>query len=220
MKKSKKIIGLTLIGVLSIGSVTALAQESNNTVPKNTVMTEKVVEQDSYKENKLKYVALDAFQKNFNETIDTKNLYERYSKFYEIDGRTFYLAGWCNKNSEFINGATSITYDVTIDVETNKVVEFAYYPAGPKNQNYKNFSYNEARNLASNFIKTNNILDGKSYEFLEAQSNEVNTDIKESVEYVFYFKYDGGKTCLVRVNRDLKKVNAFILEIDDTGRMG
>lgn len=220
MKKSTGIMGLTLIGILSIGSVTAFAQASSNTVPKNTVMTEKAVEQDSYKENKLKDVALNAFQKNFNETIDTKNLYERNNGFFEVNGRKFYIAEWCNKNSEFVNGNTAIYYNATIDVETNKVVDLVYHPGEPKNQKYKNFSYDEAENLASNFVKTNNILDDKSYEFLEAESKETSIARKESVEYYFYFKYDGGKTCLVTVNRDLKKVTAFNLDIDGAGSRG
>ncbi|EJR57758.1 hypothetical protein IIM_00140 [Bacillus cereus VD107] len=216
MKKSTGIMGLTLIGILSIGSVTAFANTSNNAVPKNTVMTEKTVEQDSYKENKFKEVALNAFQKSFNETIDTKNLYERYNEYGEIAGRKVYTVGWCNKNSEFINGNTAIYYNAVIDVETNKVVSLQYHPGEPKDQNYKNFSYDEAKNLATNFVKTNNILDGKSFEFLEAQSKEVNTAIglKESAVYCFYFKYDGGKTSLVKVNRDLKKVTEFVLDID------
>ncbi|KMN44383.1 hypothetical protein ACT1UG_15175 [Bacillus paramycoides] len=216
MKKSTGIMGLTLIGILSIGSVTAFAQSSNNTVPKNTVMTEKAVEQDSYKANELKDVALNAFQKNFNETIDTKNLYERNHEFFEVDGRKFYTAGWSNKDSKFVNGNTAIYYNAIIDAETNKIVNLDYRPGEPKDQNYKNFSYDEAKNLATDFVKTNNILDGKSYEFSEAQSKEgiAAKDSKEAWEYNFYFKYDGGKTCLVNVNKDLKKVTQFALDID------
>lgn len=216
MKKSTGIMGLTLIGILSIGSVAAFAQTSNNTVPKNTVMTEKAVEPDSYKENKLKEVALNAFQKNLNETIDTKNLYERDNKFFERAGRKVYEANWCDTNSEYVNGNTAISYDAVIDVETNKVVSLQYHPGVPKNQNYMNFPYDKAENLATNFVKTNNIFDGKSFEFLEAQSKEVNTNIgfKKTDTYYFYYKYDGGKTCVVQVNRDLKKVIGFILDID------
>ncbi|MGA3601508.1 hypothetical protein [Lysinibacillus agricola] len=212
--KSTKILGLALVGILSTGGVTAIAHASSNIMPKNTVMTEQAVEQDSYKENKLKEVALNAFQKNFNETIDTKNLYERNNEFYEIDGHKFYMAGWSNKNSEFINGNTAIQYTAVLDAETNKIVSLQYHPGEPKNQNYKNFSYDEAKNLATNFVKENNILDGKSYEFSEAQSKEVNTgkDAKEDWYYHFYFKYDGGKTCLVNVNKDLKKVTEFSLD--------
>ncbi|MED0988027.1 hypothetical protein [Bacillus paramycoides] len=221
MKKSTGIMGLTLIGILSIGSVTAFAQTSNNTVLKNTVMTEKAVEQDSYKENKLKEVALNAFQKNLNETIDTKNLYERNNEFYELAGRKVYTANWCDTNSEYVNGNKVISYDAVIDVETNKVVSLQYKPGVPKNQNYMNFPLDKAENLATNFVKTNNLFDGKSFEFLEAQSNEVNTSIgsKKTDVFCFYYKYDGGKTGLVQVNRDLKKVTGFILDIDaDTTR--
>jgi hypothetical protein len=218
MKKSTGIMGLTLIGILSIGGVTAFANASNNTVPKNTVMTEKAVEQDSYKANKLKEVALNAFQKNFNETIDTKNLYERSNKFYEVNGHKFYMAEWCNKNSELVNGNTAIFYTAVIDAETNKIVSLQYQPGEPKDQNYKNFSYDEAKNLATNFVKANNILDGKSYEFSEAQSKEVNA-AKGLWEYHFYFKYDGGKTCIVNVNKELKKVTEFMLS-DEDGSVG
>lgn len=212
--KSKGILGLALIGILSAGGVTAIAHASSDIVPKNTVMTEKAVEQDSYKANKLKEVALNAFQKNFNETIDTKNLYERNNEFYEVDGHKFYVTGWSNKNSKLINGNTAIYYTAIIDVETNKVVSLVYNAGEPKNQDYKNFSYDEAKNLATNFVKANNILDGKSYEFSEAESKEVNTakDSKEDLYYHFYFKYDGGKTCLVNVNKDLEKVTEFSLD--------
>ncbi|QPQ32612.1 hypothetical protein [Lysinibacillus sp. JNUCC 51] len=212
--KSTKILGLALVGILSTGGVTAIAHASSTIVPKNTVMTEQSVEQESYKENKLKEVALNAFQKNFNETIDTKNFYERNNEFYEIDGHKFYITGWSNKNSKFINGNTAIQYTAVLDAETNKIVSLQYHPGEAKNQNYKNFSYDEAKNLATNFVKENNILDGKSYEFSEAQSKEVNTgkDAKEDWYYHFYFKYDGGKTCLVNVNKDLKKVTEFMLD--------
>ncbi|GAB0169128.1 hypothetical protein LSPCS325_25650 [Lysinibacillus sp. CTST325] len=209
--KSTKILGLALVGILSTGGVTAIAHASNNIVPN---MAEQAVEQDSYKENKLKEVALNAFQKNFNETIDTKNFYERNNQFFEIDGHKFYSTGWSNKNSEFINGNTAIYYNAVIDVETNKIISLQYHPGEPKNQNYKDFSYDEAKDLATNFVKENNILDGKSYEFSEAQSKEVNTgkDAKEDWYYHFYFEYDGGKTCLVNVNKDLKKVTEFELD--------
>ncbi|AVK97528.1 hypothetical protein FCT18_06290 [Lysinibacillus sphaericus] len=212
--KSPKILGLALIGILSTGGVTAIAHASTDLVPKNTVMTEQVVEQDNYKANKLKEMALNAFQKNFNETIDTKNFYERNNDFFEIDGHKFYLIGWSNKNSEFVNGNTASSYIAVIDAETNEIVSLDYHPGEPKNQNYKDFSYDEAKDLATNFIKENNILDGKSYEFLEAQSKEVNTakDAKEVWSYYFYFKYDDGKTCLVHVNKDLKKVTYFMLD--------
>jgi len=209
--KSTKILGLALAGILSIGGVTAIAHASNN-----TVMTEQAVEQDSYKENKLKEVALNAFQKNFNETVDTKNLYERNNEFYEIGGHKFYMTEWANENSEFINGNTAIYYTAVIDVETNKITSLQYHPGEPENQNYENFSYDEAKNLAFNFVKANNLLDGKSYEFSEAQSKEVNTakDSEGGWYYHFYFKYDGGKTCLVNVNKDLKQVTEFILDVD------
>ncbi|WP_223555950.1 hypothetical protein [Lysinibacillus sphaericus] len=209
--KSKGIMGLALIGILSAGGVTAIAHASSDIVPKNTVMT---VEQDSYNANKLKEVEL-AFQKNFNETIDTKNLYARNNEFYGANGHTFYMTKWSNKDSEFINGNTAIYYTAVLDVNTNRIVSLEYHPGEPKNQKYKDFSYDEAKNLATNFVKANNILDGKSYEFSEAQSKEVNTakDSKEDWYYHFYFEYDGGKTCLVKVNKDLKKVTEFILDI-------
>lgn len=219
--KSKGIMALAVIGVLSVGSITAFAQMSNNTIPKNTVMTEKSVTQDSNKANKLKEVALNAFQKSFNETVDVNNLYERNNEFYEANGHKFYMIQWCNKNSEFINGNTAITYTAVIDTETNKIVSLEYHPGEPKNQNYKNFSYDEAKSLATNFVKENNILNGKSYEFSEKESKEVSLakDSEGAWEYHFYFKYDGGKTCLVNVNKDLKKVTNFIL-CDEDGSVG
>ena len=41
--KSPKILGLALIGILSTGGVTVIAHASTDLVPKNTVMTELVV---------------------------------------------------------------------------------------------------------------------------------------------------------------------------------
>lgn len=210
--KLKGIYALALIGLLSTGGVTAFAQVANNNVPKNTVLTANVSTQDSNKANELKEVALNAFQKNLNVTVDTNNLYERINEFYEANGHNFYLVQWCNENSEFINGNKAITYTAVIDTATHKVVTLEYHPGESKNQNYKDFSYDEAINLATHFVETNGILDGKSY-------TQIATDSEDASNYYFYFEYDGGKTCLVTVNKDLKQITQFSL-VDEDGSQG
>ncbi|MBC2399747.1 hypothetical protein [Clostridium tetanomorphum] len=220
--KSKGVMALALIGALSIGGVKTYAQVSKNTTPKNQVMTKKVVaQQDSKnksKEDKLKQTALEAFQKNLGETVDVKNLYEMKNYFYNAGGKNFYVAQWCNGKDKAINDDDTIYYGAVIDTEANKIVKLEYISGKPKNENYKNFSYDKAKNLAVDFVKNNNILSGKSYELSEAESKEANCS-EGAWNYHFYVKYDGGKTCLVDVSKDLQKVNQFIL-LDESGAEG
>ncbi|WP_027626575.1 hypothetical protein [Clostridium lundense] len=220
--KSKGIMALALIGALSIGGVKTYAQVSKNITPKNQVMTKKVVAQQDNKkeskEDKLKQTALEAFQKNLGETVDVKKLYEIRSSFYNADGKNFYVAQWCNGKDKPINDNDTILYTAVIDTEANKIVKLEYHSGEPKNENYKNFSYDKAKNLAADFVKNNNILNGKSYKFSEAESKKLNCQ-EGAWDYFFYFKYDGGKTCLVNVSKDLQKVNQFIL-LDESGARG
>lgn len=217
--KSKGIMALALIGALSIGGVKTYAQVSKNTTPKNQVMTKKVVaQQDSKKESKedkLKQTALEAFQKNLGETVDVKNLSER-SFFYNGDGKKFYVVEW--NNNKAINDDNVIDYSAVINTESNKIVNLQYTSGKPKNENYKNFSYDKAKNLAADFVKNNNILNGKSYKLSEAESKKANCTEGPWI-YHFYFKYDGGKTCLVNVSTDLQKVTQFML-LDESGAEG
>ncbi|WMJ81575.1 hypothetical protein RBU49_04830 [Clostridium sp. MB40-C1] len=220
--KSKVIMALALISALSVGGVNAYAQVSKNITPNNEVMTKKVVAQQDMskeiKEDNLKQTALQAFQKNLNETVDVKNLCEIKSDFYNADGKIFYIVQWCNGKDKAINEVDTILYTAVIDAEANKIVHLEYHSGKPKNENYKNFSYDKAKNLAADFVKNNNILNGKIYELSEGESKELNCQ-KGAWDYHFYFKYDGGKTCLVSVSKDLKKVIQFVL-LDESGAIG
>ncbi|WP_338749542.1 hypothetical protein [Bacillus sp. FJAT-52991] len=218
--KTKGIIALGLIGAISIGGGVAYAQVSKNTVPKNVVMTETSVAQVSNKEaESYKKIALDAFEKYFNEDVNSKGLYERLNKLYEQGGQKSYIISWCDQKGETINGNTAIQYTAVIDTKTNKILQLEYHPGVPKNKDYQEFSYDTAKDLADKFVKENNLFNGVNYEFLDKQSKEVNSsNDKASWDYYFYYKYN-GKTCLVTVNKDLKKVSQFLF-VDEISSLG
>ncbi|NWK68994.1 hypothetical protein HWX41_07745 [Bacillus paramycoides] len=198
--KKKGIIALGLIGALSIsGGALTFAQVSKNTVPKNEVMTESSTAQVSNKDVTYKNGVLDAFKKYFNVDVmqNSKGL-----KFETIDNPETLAVMWVDKSNTMI-------YDAIIDKKTNKIIRLSCFPEKPKNEDYQNFSYDTAKDIADKFVKDNNLFDNTNYEFLEKESIKANsTSDKKSPYYVFYYKCNGEEWSLA-VNKDLKKVEQF-----------
>ena len=198
--KKKGIIALGLIGALSIsGGALTFAQVSQNTVPKNEVMTESSTAQVSNKDETYKKLALDAFKKYFNIDVmqNSKGL-----KFKTIDGYDTLAVLGDDKSNTMI-------YDAIIDKKTNKIIRLSCFPEDPKNEDYQNLSYDTAKDIADKFVKDNNLFDNTNYEFLEKETIKANSKLdKKNPVYVFYYKCNGEEWSL-SVNKDLKKVEQF-----------
>lgn len=200
--KAKKIISLGLIGGLSIGSiigVKAFADMSSSTIQQNTLMTRNLSVESEDKEGR--EIALDYIQRYLDEKVDVKNLYEK-AETINVNGKKIYAIQWSTTND---NNAENIKYTATIDSETNELKSIQYIPKKAENDNYKNFSYDEGKNLATKFIEENNILGTNDYKLgtTDPQSpSEQNT---------FIFEYDEDKLCVIIVDNNLKKITEVSL---------
>jgi hypothetical protein len=212
--KAKKIISWGLIGGLSIGSVIgvkAFADMPSNTIEKNTVMTRNVAVQSDDKETR--ELALNYIERYLNEKVDVNSLYEK-SEIINVDGKEIDAISWSTTND---NNAENIRYTATLDIKTNELRSLQYMPEDSKNENYKNFSYKEGKDLATKFIEENNLLDNKDFK-LASEERSAEEENEFPAKYnTFIFEYDGGKKCVIQVSNDLKKVTQIIFYDESQG---
>lgn len=206
--KVKKIISLGLIGGLSIGSiigVKAFADMSSSTIQQNTLMTRNLSVESEGKEGR--EIALDYIQRYLDEKVDVNSLYEK-SEVFNVNGKKLNGITWSTTNDD---NAENIRYTATIDAETNELKSIQYIPQKAENDNDKNFSYDEGKNLAAKFIEKNNILGTKDYKLVTEEPQS------PSEQNTFIFEYDGGKKCVIVVDNNLKKITQVLLFDESEG---
>ncbi len=172
-----------------------------------TVISIEVNEKET-KECEVKEIALNAFKNNFNMEVVVKDLFERIT-LNDLKGQKNYVVRWAKKECEYLNNNKGGTYIAVIDGRTKRILHLEVKYGEPPNQDYRNYSYDDGKNLATNFIKECNIL-GKNYTFLSDTSNAVNY-FEDAWCYYFYFKYKENKKCLVTVHKGAKKISKFLL---------
>lgn len=101
--------------------------------------------------------------------------------------------------------------------DSGRVLHLQLAHVEPKDESYKDYSYNDAKALATNFVKTKNII-GEDYTLSTDRGTELKED-KENTAYYFYFEYDDNKECLVLVNKGIEKVEQIIL-LDEINGLG
>lgn len=115
--KSKKILTLTLVGLLSFGGIKVYAQISESTMSKNKLMTEKIsvevndkkdrkdkeekIEENKSKEDELKEIVLNDFEKYFDKKIDINNweysvYFVKEDDWWNVHGKDYYRLKWEN----------------------------------------------------------------------------------------------------------------------------
>lgn len=200
--RSKRIMALVLIGTVSFGGVKAFAQMSENTVTKNTVMTEKVVIQASKKENNediLKEVVLNAFEKYFNEKIDVKNLKENIQVIkadveWNLRRKDYSEISWRN---------SSKSYYALVENDGQIIDMGIIFNTQKGSQKVTLIELEEAKKIAVDFIKQKKLVeDVETLGFLgEATISPETCGI--------VYKYGKGKGILVSVDSSTKKVKQF-----------
>ncbi|MTI66337.1 MAG: alanine:cation symporter family protein [Firmicutes bacterium] len=200
--KSKKILIVALLGILIFGGIKAYAQISENKIVKNDLMTEKIDKQEindnkEDKNNDVKKIAVKAIKNYLNEEVNKESLEAR---LIDLENEKAYLI-------------RSDKYLVLLNNDKDKIIHLQRMYEEPKNDDYKNYPYDKAKIVATEFVNKNNII-GEEYTLLIDAGKELNEN-KDHGAYFFYFQYDGGKQCLITVNKDLKKVEQFIL-FDET----
>ncbi|SKC89385.1 hypothetical protein [Maledivibacter halophilus] len=80
-------------------------------------------------------------------------------------------------------------------------------------EDYQNYTYNEAKTVAMNFVKETNLL-GKDYTFLGNRDEEMKSINEQngSLSFFFTFQYDENKRAVIVVDKENEKVERFILD--------
>ncbi|WP_026895919.1 hypothetical protein [Clostridiisalibacter paucivorans] len=196
MKSKKMILGAFLVGiVLSFGVFNVYAQN-----PKETAIIEKDIAEADIEKDKVKEIASDAFKKYLNVEISAEDMDVQVIRYNDEQAYgVFHTDG--QRNS-----AALITTDYEVmDLESNTGM--------PKSEDYQNYTYDEAKEVAINFVKESKLL-GEDYTFLgdrDEMMKEINGQ-KEAGSYYFSFQYDGNKRSTIIVDKQNERIERFLLE--------
>ncbi|MCM1988706.1 hypothetical protein [Oceanirhabdus seepicola] len=207
--KSKKLVALALLAVISVGAGKAYAEISKNTISKNKLMTEKVsiqVSDNKDKEDKLKEIVLKALEKYFNEKIDV-NGSEEIVQLIKADvewnshGKDYYTIGWENgEKGWYCNIAEDgEIFELGMDTGTDwKKVDL--------------IDLEEAKKIAFDFVKEKKLIDNiNELEFLGEAT--IGPDTCGVV-----YKYGEDKGILISVDSGTKKVRGFTYKSESDAR--
>lgn len=217
--KSKKILTLTLLGLLSFGGVKVYAEISENTMSKNKLMTEKIsvdandkkdekisaeskdkkgeekkIENEKSKEDQLKEIVLNDFENYFDKKIDVKD-WEYKSYFvsadaqWNIHGEDYYCMYW-------VNGEKCMYSNITADGE---VFDIKIY-TDTDWRKVTLIELEEAKKIAFEFIKEKELVENiDELEFLgEATIGSAKCGI--------VYKYGEDKGIIITVDSGTKEV--------------
>ncbi|MEW9094641.1 MAG: hypothetical protein AB2417_06115 [Clostridiaceae bacterium] len=201
--KSKTMVALGLLGVLSLGGIRVSAETLKNAVPKNTLMTEKSITQSSnagVDETKLKEIAKNAFEDYFNEKLDTNNLKGSMNLIkanakWNSHGKDYYQIVWNNGDKD---------YYANVEMD-GKIFDIAIiYKKAANSQKVTLIELEEAKKIAADFIREKNLVaDSSELKFLgEATIGPETCGV--------VYEGEKGTGILVSVDSATKKVRGFV----------
>lgn len=195
--KSKKIIALTLMGLLSLGGVKAYAGVMNDKILKDTLMTEakvqvrekKAVKEDKNSEELSKEKAAETLkegvEKYFKVKIDTNKLSRDIRPVYGNEDEVVeWIVYWRDKplNEEWKLEDTSILYGGSVDIKTGKILSVMAFN-GDRDKKVNNMSVEELKDMSVDFIKEFKLVE--DIEGLKFLGESVFTQSDKEIDLVF-----------------------------------
>lgn len=213
--KYKKLVVLSLMGMLSLGSVSTFAMSNEDKTETNNNVTFRIqaTKQTEGKITKEKATQImkESLEQYFGTKIEDMNLKLDVRPSFsseKVDEIQEWIVYWRDEalDSEWTSKDTSIIYGGSVDAKTGKITHISV-KNGEKNKVTQNISVKEIKDLGIDFIKKHNLVE--SLDKLKLLGEYSWGSDENTKEYVFSYGEKDTEVIYVKVDLANKSVSGF-----------